>query len=99
MLDYSKGQIYIIRFYDNDNHIYIGSTIQPLAVIFGAQKRRIGTPLIKHILYNRNGDFKSCYIELLENFECYNKQELNKREGEIIRQYKADQNYIVLNRK
>ena len=27
MPDYSNGKIYAIRFTDNDNHIYIGSTI------------------------------------------------------------------------
>ena len=35
MPDYSKGQIYSIRFYDNNNLIYIGSTIQPLAKDLG----------------------------------------------------------------
>ena len=54
--------------------------------------------LYHYIQENFNGDFKMCYIELIENFECNNRNELNKREGELIRQYKADNNYIVINK-
>jgi hypothetical protein len=31
-------------------------------------------------------DFNNWYIELYENFPCDNKEQLNKREGEIIRE-------------
>ncbi len=98
MPNYSNGKIYSIRFYDNDKLIYIGSTIQPLAVRFGGHKRSIKSSVFKYIQDNFNGDFKSCYIELLEPYECNNKNELNKKEGEIIRQYRADENYKVLNK-
>jgi hypothetical protein len=46
---------------------------------------------------NYNGNFKCCYIELLEFFECNNKQELKQKENEIIRKYEADGNFIVIN--
>ena len=98
MPDYSKGQIYSIRFYDNDNLIYIGSTIQPLAKRFGGHKIKNNCSLYQYIQENYNGDFKCCYIELIEIFECNNKNELDKKEGELIRQYKADNNYIVINK-
>ena len=98
MPDYSKGQIYSIRFYDNDNLIYIGSTIQPLAKRFGAHKNNNECSLYQYIQENFNGNFKCCYIELIEIFECNNKNELDKKEGEVIRQYKADNNYIVINK-
>ena len=98
MSNYSNGKIYSIRFYDNDKLIYIGSTIQPLAVRFGGHKRSINSSVFKYIQENYTGDFKCCYIELLETYECNNKNELNKKEGEIIRQYKADEKYIVLNK-
>lgn len=98
MPNYSKGQIYSIRFYDNDNHIYIGSTVQPLSVRFGGHKRNVCCSLYQYIHKAYNGDFNVCYIELIENFECSNKQALNKREGEMIRQYKADEKYIVINK-
>lgn len=99
MPDYSNGKIYSIRFYDNDKLIYIGSTTQILAVRFGGHKRDIKCSLFQYIQDNYNGDFKSCYIELLEPYECNNKNELDKREGEVIRQYKADTDYIVINKR
>ena len=90
MPNYSNSKIYSIRFYDNDKLIYIGSTTQILAVKFGGHKRNINNSLYQYIQENNNGDFKYCYIELLEPYKCNNKNELNKREGEIIRRYKAD---------
>ena len=98
MPDYSNGKIYSIRFYDNDKLIYIGSTTQILAVKFGGHKRNNKCSLFQYIQENNNADFKCCYMELLEPYKCNNKNELNKREGEIIRRYKADINYIVINK-
>ena len=37
-------------------------------------------------------------LELYENYPCNNKKELERREGEIIRQFKADINYNVINK-
>ncbi len=98
MPNYSNGKIYSIRFYDNDKLIYIGSTIQILAVRFGGHKRDIKCSLFQYIQEHYNADFKCCYMELLENYECNNKNELDKKEGEIIRKYKADNNFIVINK-
>ena len=98
MPDYSKGKIYSIRFYNNDKLIYIGSTIQSLAKRFGEHKKTLDCSLFQYIQANYNGDFKCCYIELLEYFKCDNKNELNKKEGETIRKFKADDNNIVINK-
>jgi hypothetical protein len=98
MPNYSNGKIYSIRFYDNDKLIYIGSTIQSLAVRFGGHKRHYNCSLYQYIKENYNEDFKCCYMELLEPYECNNKNELEKKEGEIIRHFKADNNYIVINK-
>ncbi len=98
MPNYSNGKIYSIRFYDNDKLIYIGSTTQILAVRFGGHKRCSRCSLYQYIQNNYNGDFKCCYMELLDPYECNNIYELNKKEGEIIRQFKADNNYIVINK-
>jgi hypothetical protein len=98
MPNYSNGKIYTIRFYDNDKLIYIGSTTQILAVRFGGHKININCSLFQYIQENYNGDFKCCYIELLEPNPCNNKNELDKKEGEYIRQYKTDNNYIVINK-
>jgi hypothetical protein len=97
MPNYSNGKIYSIRFYDNDKLIYIGSTTQILAVRFGGHKRNICS-LYQYIQEYYNGDFKCCYIELLEPYECNNRNELNRKEGEIIRKFKADDKYIVINK-
>jgi hypothetical protein len=35
-------------------------------------------------------------MELLEPYECNNKNELDKKEGEIIRQFKVDNNDIIV---
>ena len=98
MPDYSKGQIYTIRFYDNDKLLYIGSTVQPLAQRFIGHKQLLKCSLFQYIQEHYNGDFKCCYIELLEYCECNNKQELNKREGEIIRTFHEDNKYNVINK-
>jgi hypothetical protein len=84
MPDYSKGKIYTIRFH-NDNEIYVGSTIQPLSVRFGGHKRKNNSAVYKYIYDKYDGDFENCYIELYENFSCETKEELCKKEGEIIR--------------
>jgi hypothetical protein len=98
MPDYSNGKIYSVRFYDNDKLIYIGSTIQTLAKRFGKHKNLLKCSLYQYIQNNYNGEFKCCYIELLEYYKCNDKNELNKKEGETIRQYIADNNYIVINK-
>jgi hypothetical protein len=98
MPDYSKGKIYSIRFYDNDKLIYIGSTIQTLSKRFGGHKTNLRCSLYQYIQENYNGDFKCCYIELLEPFECNNKNELDRKEGELIRKIKTDDNYTVINK-
>ena len=77
--------------------IYIGSTTQPLAVRLGGHKSNTRCSLYQYIQECHNGSFKRCYIELLEYYKCANRQELNKREDEIIRKFKADKNYIVIN--
>lgn len=99
MPNYSNGKIYSIRFNDNDKLIYIGSTTQILAVRFGGHKKKSNNSLYQYIQDNYNGDFKCCYIELLEPYACNNKNELDKKEGEFIRQYIADNNNIVINRR
>ena len=38
------------------------------------------------------------YIELIENCSCNNREELTKREGEIIREYKPDLNKHIAGR-
>jgi hypothetical protein len=99
MPNYSNGKIYSIRFIDNPNLIYIGSTTQSLAVRFGEHKKKTQTTTLNdYVQLNCNGDWSKAYIELYENYECDNKEQLNRREGEIIRKHLNDKTYDVINK-
>jgi len=98
MPDYSQSKVYIIKFHDNNKLIYIGSTTQSLSMRIQRHKRHIHCSLYKYIFENYNGDFSCCYIELYENHLCNDRAELNKIEGEIIKHFKSDDNYIVINK-
>jgi len=94
MPDYSKGKIYTIRCL-NDPNVYVGSTIQSLALRMGGHRtaynknKMLGT--YKDIVTNIN-DWK---IELYELYPCNTKQELCRREGQIIRQLGKLNKYIA----
>jgi hypothetical protein len=87
MPDYSKGKIYTIRCRIDDTLIYVGSTTQSLAVRFGGHKRKSKEDgMINRKIYNViNGDWNNWYIELYSLYPCNSKEELCKKEGEIIR--------------
>lgn len=90
MPDYQKGQIYRL-WSEHTNKFYIGSTCSPLAKrlwehrndynLFIKEKQHYMT---SYELF-KLGDVK---IELLEDFPCNNKKELNRREGQLIRLHK-----------
>ena len=82
---YKRSKIYTIRCRYDDSLIYVGSTIDSLAKRFGAHKdksKRASYPLYKKI----DNNWDNWYIELYEQFPCNNKDELRKREGEVIRE-------------
>ena len=87
MPDYTKGKIYTIRCKTDDTLIYVGSTIQPLSVRFGGHKVRSNNAKYQNnLLYrNINHNWDNWYIELYEENPCENKEQLGKREGEVIR--------------
>jgi hypothetical protein len=86
---YQNGKIYTIRSYTTDKY-YIGSTTQPLPKRLYEHKKHYITHLagkqnfITSYEIIKNND---CYIELLELFPCNSKMELEKREGELIREH------------
>ena len=100
---YNNGKIYTIRCIDNNNLIYVGSTIQPLYKRWYEHKQ----------LYNKEGKqynkllyikmrelgFDKFYIELYENINCENIEQLHKKEGEIIRQIATLNKNIAYNEK
>jgi hypothetical protein len=87
MPDYTKGKIYTIRCRTDDTLIYVGSTIQPLSVRFGGHKATSNRAKYQYnLLYrNINNNWDNWYIELYEENSCENKEQLGKREGEVIR--------------
>ena len=87
MPNYQNGKIYTIRSHQTDE-IYIGSTANCLSKRLNEHKsnfkywktgKRAYTTSFKII------EFDDAYIELLENYACADKNELNRREGELIR--------------
>jgi hypothetical protein len=78
-MDYANGQVYAIRSHLTDQ-IYIGSTAQPLHKRLYQHKMNSNTCTSVEII--KHGD---AYIELIENFPCQSKKELNRREGQHIR--------------
>jgi len=88
MPDYSKGKIYSIRSHLTTD-VYIGSTTDTLPKRLFNHKRFYKKWLITKKPYTTSfkiieKDFE-CYIELVENYPCNSKNELERREGEIIR--------------
>ena len=75
--NFQNGKVYAIRSHQTEK-IYVGSTTQPLYKRFHRHKTMYCSS--KEIM-----KYPDCYIELLENYACANKNELNRREGELIR--------------
>ena len=88
MPNYSNGKIYTIRNRNDDTKIYVGSTIRSLKSRFGDHKRdmknNIQRPLYQ--LMNEIG-FERFKIELIEEYNCDDKELLLIKEGEYIRQF------------
>ena len=83
---YKNGKIYVIRNNENED-IYAGSTTQSLSKRFSDHKVQSSrhADCTAHKKMQEIG-VDNFYIELFENFPCQNKEELNKREGEVIRE-------------
>jgi hypothetical protein len=100
-MDYQKAKIYVIRSHKT-NSVYIGATTQSLS-------KRMAKHRSDMKIYEANPNPKSknncrsreivkyddSYIELVEDFPCENKEQLNKREGEIIRSTRGCVNRCV----
>ena len=86
MPDYQKGKIYTIRNKNDTNLIYVGSTCDKyLSNRMGHHKQDSKRNPYNHF-YKKIEDWSDWYIELYENFPCNDKNELTKREGEVIRE-------------
>ena len=91
-MDYKNGKIYTIRS-DSTDKYYIGSTTQPLSKRLSKHKNDYKVYLngkFNNITSFEIIKYDDCYIELLEAYPCNSKDELTKREGELIRLHKND---------
>ncbi len=85
---YNNGKIYTLRCYDDVNLIYVGSTTQPLHKRWHAHKNSFNKDKNQNRLLcikMKEIGIDKFYIELYELYTCNSKEELNKREGEVIR--------------
>ena len=84
-MDYANGKIYTIRSFQTDKY-YIGSTTQTLTKRLSCHKSHYK----KGVFYTSSEiiQYGDCYIELLEDFPCFKKDQLCKREGQLIREHK-----------
>lgn len=89
---YDNGKIYSIRSHQTDKY-YIGSSCVDLCKRLYCHRLQY-----KNFLNDKNAYVSSFeiikyddhYIEVIEDFPCNSKRELEKREGELQRQYKND---------
>ena len=86
MPDYAKSKIYTIKCKTDETLIYVGSTTQQyLSRRWAGHKNRS----VKHpnmLIYKTiNNNWCDWYIELYESFPCETKEQLLKKEGEIIK--------------
>jgi hypothetical protein len=83
MPDYENGKIYTVRCLTDKSLIYVGSTTQPLHKRMNEHRSR-KTATLGLVMYDKG--IENFYIELYELFPCNSRQELEKREGEVIRE-------------
>lgn len=83
MVNYQQAKIYKIWSTQTDQ-IYIGSTVQGLGNRLSHHRTdmKMGKKCTSCYLLK---EFDDCRIELIEYYPCNTKEELEKREGEIIR--------------
>ena len=86
-MSYTKGKIYCLKSCQT-NKIYIGSTKQILNERFRKHKCDYNRYLNGKCHYMTSFDilqYDDAYIELIEEYPCENKAQLERREGEIIK--------------
>jgi hypothetical protein len=94
MPDYSKAKIYRI-YCGNDE--YIGSTTRPLSERMAKHRteyKKGNMAITSRIVFDKHG-VENCKIELIEDFPCERREQLDKREGEIQRERLCVNKYVA----
>jgi hypothetical protein len=94
MVNYQNGKIYKIYSNIDDSICYIGSTCKEKLCQRMSQHRNdyIGwcqgkrNKISSYEIFEKFG-IENCKIELIESYPCNSKDELNKKEGEFIKQF------------
>ena len=97
MPDYKQGKIYMI-WSPNTDKVYIGSTAQPLHKRFHEHKRKLTGQKSDTTANEILLACADARIELIEDYPCATKAELNRREGQIMRGYDKRVNQIIAGR-
>ena len=85
------GKIYALKSSKTDD-IYIGSTKNTIITRFSAHKSNYKLYLQgkhKYVTSFELCKYDDVYVELIENYNCSSKKELERREGEIQREMKC----------
>jgi len=99
--DYSKGKIYTMRSRSNLRVVYIGSTTTDISKRWYSHKKGFKA-WEKDNEKNYCGSYEiialgDAYCELYENYPCVSNDELERREGEVMRQFAEDEKYDCMN--
>lgn len=89
-MDYANGKIYVLRDTRTDTQpiIYVGSTTSSLAKrLYGHKSKATIEPRPIHRYVNEEVGWDNVIIELHENYPCKDKNELCKREGDVVREF------------
>ena len=89
-IDYSTGKIYKI-ISSTSNYVYIGSTTNTLSTRFSIHKSKYKLGKVKalNIMFDNN-NIDNCYIELIKNYPCSCRNELEREEGIELRKINND---------
>ena len=97
---YQRGKIYCLRSHQTDL-VYIGSTIQGLAERIGGHRADYRMWLKGTYHYVTSFEivkYDDAYIELVEDYPCKTKAELERREGQVMRDTENCCNRIIAGR-
>ena len=87
MPNYQNGKIYCVRCMIDEKMIYVGSTTVPLCKRWWEHKWGANNKSnVSICILMKDMGVENFYIELYELFPCNSKQELEKREGEVMRE-------------
>ena len=98
---YQNGKIYAIKSPET-KMVYIGSTCGNLRNRLSKHKSNLKSYLNGNYCYTTSYEivkYNNSYIELLENHSCNTKEELNRREGQIMRATENCVNKYIIGRR